>query len=348
MDYKNNIIAANAKAEEALLTLNKLGEDLTLFVVDEKGILLGTLTDGDIRRGFLKDLSIHNTVLDFMNPTFKYVKKGKFTLNDIKGFRQKGIKLLPVLDHDGSILSVYNFSRLRSVLPLDAVIMAGGEGQRLRPLTEMTPKPLLKVGNKPIIEHLIDRLIEIGISHIYITLNYLGQQIIDYFGDGSSKGVSIKYIQENEKLGTAGALGLIKEFHNKSILLLNSDILTNIDFEDFYNNYIESGADLMVASIPYKVNIPYAIFETDERKVLSLKEKPVLTYYSNGGIYIMNSLAYSLVPKNQYYNATDLMENLIQKGKTVSTYPVIDYWLDIGRMSDFQKAQEDIKHLKFK
>jgi dTDP-glucose pyrophosphorylase len=346
MDFKNNLIQSNASAEDALQILNNLGEDLVLFVIDGSSKLVGTVTDGDLRRGFLKGLTIHKPVKEFMNSSFYFVSKGEFTFEELIKYRKKGVKLLPVLDEDGAIINVYNFSKLISVLPMDAVIMAGGEGQRLRPLTENTPKPLLKVGSKPIIEHLVDRLIEYGINNIYITINYLGEQIVDYFGDGSSKGVSINYIHEKEKLGTAGSLGLISEFHNKTILLINSDILTNIDFEEYYRNFIESDADLMVACISYKVNIPYAIFEMDERKIVSLREKPTLNFYSNGGIYMMRNSVHDLIPQGKHYNATELIEDLIGIGKNVSSYPVIDYWLDIGKMDDFLKAQEDIKHLK--
>jgi NDP-sugar pyrophosphorylase family protein len=224
--------------------------------------------------------------------------------------------------------------------------MAGGEGQRLRPLTETTPKPLLKVGSKPIIEHGIDRLITFGINNFHISIKYLGEQMVDYFGDGSSKSVNISYVREEQKLGTAGALALVDDFRNDTILMMNSDLLTNIDFEDIYRNFKKSGSDLMVACIPYKVDVPYAILEMENDRVISLKEKPSYTYYSNAGIYIMKREVVDVIPKNEHFNATDLMDTLIAKGNKVGYYPILGYWLDIGKMDDFFKAQEDIKHIR--
>lgn len=346
VELKKHLVNKEDLAEVALFKLNELGEDLTLFVVDNDDVLVGTLTDGDIRRGLLRNLNIRNSVGEFMNTGFKFLKESQFSLDEVEKYKEQGVRLLPVVDAQTKIKRLINFTHQSTVLPIDVLIMAGGEGQRLRPLTESVPKPLLKVGNKPIIEHGIDRLITFGVNNISISIKYLGDQLISYFGDGSAKNISINYIREDQKLGTAGALALVEEFKNDTVLLLNSDLLTNIDFEDLYRNFIKSGSDLMVACIPYKVDIPYAILEMEDDRVISLKEKPSYTYYSNAGIYLMKKEVIDLIPKNNHYNATDLMDSLIGIGKKVGYYPILGYWLDIGKMDDFVKAQEDIKHIR--
>jgi len=170
---------------------------------------------------------------------------------------------------------------------------------------------------------------------------------VNHFGNGEIKGLRINYVEEKQPLGTLGSVGLIKEFHNDFILVMNSDLLTNIDYEAFFLDFINSGAELSLLSIPYTVNIPYAVMETNEKKVLSLREKPSYTYYSNGGIYLMKREVLSLLPQNAFYNATDLIETLIQSGKHVHSFPLVDYWLDIGNHDDFGKAQRDIQHIRF-
>ncbi len=225
--------------------------------------------------------------------------------------------------------------------------MAGGEGRRLRPLTTHTPKPLLLVGDKPIIEHNVFRLQQFGIENIYVTLNYLGNQLRNYFQQRENGCLRFSFIEETQPLGTIGSVRLIPEFSNNHLLIMNSDLLTNIDYEDFYTEFCKKNADMAVATIPYKVDIPYAVLETDEHFVRDFKEKPTYTYYSNAGIYILKREVIDLIPVNSFFNATDLMETLIKTGRNVLSYPLLNYWLDIGKHDDYKKAQEDIKHIKF-
>lgn len=225
--------------------------------------------------------------------------------------------------------------------------MAGGRGERLRPLTDTVPKPLLKVGDLPIIEHNINRLVQYGIDDMWISVRYLGQQIKDYFKSGGDKGVSIQYIDEDKALGTIGAVSSAKDLKHDVVLVTNSDILTNLDYEDFYLSFVASGADLSVVTIPYDVNIPYAVLETINGHVVNFKEKPTYTYYSNGGIYLMKREVLGLIPDNTFFNATDLMDVMIKSNKKIHSYPLRGYWIDIGKHDEYTKAQEDIKHLKF-
>jgi dTDP-glucose pyrophosphorylase len=331
---------------ESLKRLDILGSDAILFLVDENNKLLGSLTDGDLRRGFIKGLDFESHLSSFIQPNPKYIEKDNFDFKELVNLRENHFIVFPVVNDKKEIISVVNFRYQKSYLPIDALIMAGGRGERLKPLTDNTPKPLLKIGEKPIIEHNIDRLSSFGIHNFWLSIRYLGEQIQEYFKDGSSKNISTKYIKEDTPLGTIGAAGLIDNYEHSYVLITNSDILSNIDYEDFFLSFLQSGADLSVATIPYDVSIPYAVMETENGHVVSLKEKPTYTYYSNGGIYLVKKELLKHIPENTHYNATDFMEYLIAKNYKVHSYPLRGYWLDIGKHEDFEKAQEDIKTIK--
>lgn len=345
--YHKHLAHVDTSIRQALELLDQLASDAIIFLVDDENKLLGSLTDGDLRRGFIKGLAFEDHLSKFIQPNPKFIQQGKYNLKEIIALRDKFFTIFPVVDAEMKIINVVNFRHQKSYLPVDALIMAGGRGERLKPLTDNTPKPLLKVGDKPIIEHNIDRLNTFGIDDIWISVRYLGEQLVDYFKDGSEKALRINYVWEENALGTAGALALIDDFIHDHVLMMNSDLLTNIDFEDLFLFFEEQQADLVVACIPYQVNVPYAVMETNGKKVTGFKEKPTYTHYSNAGIYLMKKEVINKVPKNETFNATDLMEKLIQEGKKVVAYPLVGYWLDIGKHEDYQKAQQDIKQLKF-
>nr|WP_294900890.1 nucleotidyltransferase family protein [uncultured Pedobacter sp.] len=346
-DYSKHLISSKQLIKVGLSKLDQLGADAILFVVDERGKLLGSLTDGDVRRGFLQDLNLDTCIEEFIQPDPKFVQRGNYAIEDIIHYREKGFKVLPVLDQDKVVVNVINFRFLKSYLPLDAVIMAGGRGERLRPLTDHIPKPLLKVGDKAIIKHNLDRLISFGIDDFWISVKYLGDKIRESVGDGKDNSVNISYVEENVTLGTIGAMSLIPHFEHDHILLTNSDILTNLDYEQFFLDFVKSDADFSVATIPYNVNIPYAILETTDNLIQSFKEKPTYTYFANAGIYLMKKAVCDIIPKKTYYNATDLLDHLINNNYKVKSYPLRGYWLDIGKHDDYKKAQEDINYIKF-
>jgi NDP-sugar pyrophosphorylase family protein len=256
-------------------------------------------------------------------------------------------RILPVVDENMRVVNVINFRTIKSYLPIDAVIMAGGRGQRLQPLTDSTPKPLLKVGNKAIMEHNLDRLASYGIDDFWVTVNYLGKQIESYFGNGVERNIQIQYISEAKPLGTIGAVSQINNFEHDYILVTNSDLLTTIDYENFFLHFIKQKADLSVLSIPYQVNIPYAVLETKNGNITSLKEKPTYNYFSNGGVYLLKKEVLKYIPKNIFYNTTDLIELLISKNYKVVSYAFSGYWLDVGKHEDFEKAQRDINNFNF-
>lgn len=346
-NYKDHLLLTQSTIREALIKLQELAKDAILFIVDEEDKLLGSLTDGDIRRGLINGIAVTEKVNKIIQPNPKFIRKGEKNLEKIIEYREGNYRILPVLDHNNIVVNVINFRLIRSYLPVDAVIMAGGKGTRLKPLTEHTPKPLLKVGSKPIMEHNLDRLALYGIDDFWISVKYLGEQIEDYFGNGSQKNINLSYVWEDKPLGTIGAVSKIDDFSHDYVLLTNSDLLTNLDYEHFFLDFKNNDADLAVVTIPYQVNIPYAVLETKNGQVVNFKEKPTYTYYSNGGIYLIKKSALKYLPKESFFNATDLMEKLIEGGKKVVSYPLSGYWLDVGKHEDFEKAQRDIEQIKF-
>jgi len=345
MDLQNILVHQDKTIIDALRKLNKIRHvsRLILFVINDNDEVIGSLTDGDIRRSLVKDIDVSKKVGEVCNRSFVFeYEKDRFL--ELDSYRKKDIKVLPLLDKEKKLKDIIDLEKTISVLPLECMIMAGGRGKRLSPLTDKTPKPLLQLGDKPIMEHNIDRLISFGIKKFYISLKYLGDQIQEYFGDGSDKGVQIEYIWENEPLGTAGALALVEKFNTDHILLMNGDLFTNINFEDLYSSIVSSKADMAVASTEYKIDIPYAVFETDGENVTTFKEKPSYRYHSNAGVYILQKQLVDRIPKDEFYDITDLMKNLVDNGGKLVHNPIIGYWIDIGKPDDYKQAQEFIKH----
>lgn len=346
-NFRDHLIYSGSTIKQALIKLDLLAKDAILFVVDDSDKLIGSLTDGDFRRAFINGATIDKVVNDFIHTHPKIIRKGDKDIQKIIAYREGNFRILPIIDNDDKIVNVINFREKKSYLPVDVVIMAGGRGQRLQPLTNTIPKPLLKVGDKAIMEYNVDRLALYGIDDFWVSVKYLGEQIEAYFGDGSNKNIAINYIWESQALGTIGAVSKIDNFTQDYILVTNSDLLTNLDYEDLFIDFIEKDADISVVTIPYQVDIPYAVLETQAGDIKSFKEKPSYTYYSNGGIYLIKKTALQYLPKNSFFNATDLIEKLIAENLKVVSYPLVGYWLDIGKHEDFKKAQEDIKQIKF-
>ena len=345
-NYKSHLISASSSLKDGLIAINQLTDEiLCLFVLDDIQRLIGTLTDGDIRRALISGTSLTDTIDHAIKKDFEKLQINNVSPAEIKNYRKKGIKLLPCVDEDGKISKVYNLIKKQSILPIDAVIMAGGKGVRLRPFTEKTPKPLLKVGDKSIIDYNIDRLLHFGIEHIHVTVNYLAEQIEAHFSKNID-GIKIKCIKEPKYLGTIGSVKFIPKFHHETVLVMNSDLFTNIDFEEFYDDFLKNDADMAVAAIPYSISVPYGIFELEDSTIKSLSEKPTYNYYANGGIYLIKRKLFDLIPDETFFDATDFIELLISQGYNVIRFPLIGYWIDIGKHEDFKKVQEFVKHIK--
>lgn len=319
--------------------------NLALLVVDDENHVVGTLSDGDIRRGLIAGFEITDEVSLIMNRNFKYINEEQFDVSCLNSFRERNILFIPILDRDHHVVEVINLQRYKSYLPIDVVLMAGGKGERLRPLTEKTPKPLLPVGDKCIIDHNIDRLISYGINHINVTVNYLREQIEAHYAEPRN-GVQVRTFREPKFLGTIGSVKFVEGFYNDTILVMNSDLFTNIDYEDFFLHFQMHDAEMSVAAVPYNVSIPYGILDLEGREIKGLIEKPKYNYYANAGIYLIKKSAIAEIPEGEFFNATDLIEKLIAQNKKVIRYPLNGTWIDIGNPQEYQKANDLVKHIK--
>lgn len=347
MKISNYTILNNKTIRYALNKINNFPSEavLILFVIDENGKISGSVTDGDIRRGLLNGTTLDDKITKVMQRHFKYLKNFN-NYEKINEYKKLNLKIVPLVDDNFKLKEFIDLTKLKALVPVDAVIMAGGRGVRLKPYTNDTPKPMLELAGKPILAHNIDRLLSFGIKNIYISVNHLKEQIIDYIEKNYS-GLNIKFIEEDQPLGTIGSVKLVNDWENKDILVMNADVLTNIDFYDFFVNYKNFKDSMSIATFNIRINIPYGILDTTDKKINSLIEKPSFTYYSNAGIYLINKDMLKYIPKNEKFDSTDLMETLISKNKKVSHFPIRGYWLDIGNAQNYAKAQDDIRFIKF-
>lgn len=348
MAYKKHVISENETVKSALIKLDSLAYDAILFTINDSGVLTGSVTDGDVRRGFVKGITIEDSLkkVSFKAPRSFFIDK--IDINQLVEFREAKIGIVPIVDKEDRIVDVINFRLRKSLLPIDVVIMAGGKGIRLRPLTDTTPKPLLMVGDKTILEHNMRRYESYGVQSISITTNYLSEKIDAFVSEVSNSfRTKIETVKEESFLGTIGSVRLVKEYKQDYVLVSNSDLLTDVDYEAFFLDFIKNDADMSVVTIPYKVDIPYAIMDIEENYLQSFQEKPRYTYFSNGGIYLFKKEVLKDIPLNQSYSATDLMQKLISNKRKIRTYAHKGYWLDIGQHQDYNKAQEDIKRKQF-
>ena len=346
MKNSNYTILYNKTIKYALEKINNLPSlALILFVADTNGKIVGSVTDGDIRRGLISGYSVEDNITKIMKKDFKYIKSYE-DFEKINEYKKLDLKIVPLVTKDFKLIEFIDLTKLKSVIPVDAVIMAGGKGVRLKPYTNDTPKPMLELAGKPILAHNIDRLLSYGIKNIYISVNHLKEQIISYVQKNYSD-VNIKFIEENEPLGTIGSIKLVDDWENQDILVMNADVLTNIDFYDFFVNYKNFKDNMSIATFNIRINIPYGILDTTDKKINSLIEKPSFTYYSNAGIYLINREMLKYIPQGKKFDSTQLMEKLIDKKKKVSHFPIRGYWLDIGNAQNYAKAQDDIRFIKF-
>lgn len=340
------VISQDKTLIEALKQINDLVTGpLVLFAIDEEKKMVGTITDGDTRRALINGSQLTDRVASVMNRKFNYVSEGEGDIvRSLHRQRELKMKLVPILDSQNHISDIVNLERFVTRLPIDAVLMAGGKGERLRPLTEKTPKPLLKVGDKAIIDHNIDRLINYGVNHISVTVNYLGEQLEEHFKEPYN-GVQVNTIREPKFLGTIGSIRFVPEFFNDTVLVMNSDLFTNINYEDFYLHFKEHNADMSVAAVPYDVDIPLGVLNLDGRNITGLSEKPHFGYYANAGIYLIRRSALELIPEDTMFHSTNLVEALIAAGRKVIRFPIGGTWIDIGTPQEFRRANDMVKYI---
>lgn len=314
-------------------------------VVDEDSQLLGTLTDGDVRRCLLTGGSLETPVSEAMNREPVSAMDGSPGSYLLDLMRASNILAVPLLDNKGRFVRLAHLTDLAPEESGDAsgfefaVIMAGGEGMRLRPITEQIPKPMVDIGGVPLLERQIQRLAKAGLERIYISVNYLSHVIEEHFGNGTNFGLEIRYLREHEKLGTAGALSLLPERPSRPIMVMNGDILTTSDFASLQSFHRNHGAQITVAAVDYKVSIPFGVIHAEGPCVTALTEKPSQRFLCNAGIYAVSPEALDLLPKQRYCNMTDLVESCLSAGRSVAVFPVHEYWSDIGTPADLEKAR---------
>lgn len=321
------------------------------LVVDQERRLLGTITDGDVRRAILAGTDLESPVsvllarkisTRYPRPVTAQLGAKRETLLEL--LHENVLRQLPILDNDGRIVDLVMLDDLIPTqdLPLQAVIMAGGLGTRLRPLTEDLPKPMLPVGGKPLMEFVIEQLRQVGIRRVNVTTHYKPEKISDHFGDGSSFGVELNYVNEDMPLGTGGALGLIDK-PTESMLVINGDILTKVDFRAMLAYHLEHRAVMTVAVKQYDIKVPYGVIECEGSRVCALKEKPQMHFLVNAGVYLLEPTVYEFIPNGKHFNMTDLIQWLLAADHIVASFPIIEYWLDIGQLPDYEQAQNDMK-----
>ena len=340
------IISETASVRDALVAINNITHDgELLIVVNAAQQMVGSLTDGDIRRGLIAGAELTATINKIMHRDFKFIKQEDYDVAHLKSFRDRRIMFIPILDAENHVVDVVNLQKFKSKLPIDAVLMAGGKGERLRPLTEKIPKPLLEVGGKCIIDHNVDRLRSYGVQYVNVTVNYLGEQLEEHFSTPRD-GVQVRTFREPKFLGTIGSIKFVDTFYNDTVLVMNSDLFTNIDYEDFFLHFQMHDAEMSVAAVPYNISIELGILDLDGRNIKGLIEKPKYNYYANAGIYLIKKRALAEIPKDTFFHATHLVEKLIAQDKKVIRYPLNGTWIDIGTLQEYERAKELVKHLK--
>jgi dTDP-glucose pyrophosphorylase/CBS domain-containing protein len=349
-ELKSLFISPDNSIRAAMKCVDRGGCGIAL-VVDQEMRLLGTITDGDVRRAVLAgtDLASPVSVILASKISTQYPKPVTASPEtDRKALvalmHEYVLRQIPVLDNEGRVVDLVMMDDLIPTqdLPLQAVIMAGGLGTRLRPLTEDLPKPMLPVGGRPLMELVIEQLRQAGIRRVNVTTHYKPEKIFDHFGDGSSFGVELNYVNEDKPLGTGGALGLI-DAPTEPMLVINGDILTQVDFRAMLAYHRENHAVMTVAVKQYDIKVPYGVIECVGAQVCALKEKPQMHLLVNAGVYLLEPKVYEFIPSGEHFNMTDLIQRLLDSNHTVVSFPIIEYWLDIGQLADYEKAQDDVQ-----
>lgn len=332
--------------KDTLNTIDNGARGIAL-VIDDDGRLLGTVTDGDIRRAILKGISLEENVSSIMNENYTFVSQNYSRLLVENIFTRKSLAQIPVLDDNMRVVDVifYHDFYQKNSRENYVVIMAGGLGTRLAPLTREMPKPMLKVGARPILETIIEQLKSYGFLNILLSVNYRADIIEDYFQDGSNFGVNITYIKENKRLGTAGALKLAKDYLKDSFFVVNGDILTKVNFEQFMQFHKQHQNKITIGTRKYELQVPYGVVNIEDQNVTELVEKPTVNYFISGGMYCLEPSVLDFIPEDHYYDITQLINETMQNRLTVGSFPITEYWMDIGQMEDYNKANLEYENL---
>lgn len=313
------------------------------LVVDSEGRLLGTVTDGDVRRGILNGVGLDAPVRGIMNPDPRRAREGEDNASILALMKQHRIHQVPVVDDGGVLVGLETLDDLLKPARRDnpVVLMAGGLGTRLAPLTNERPKPMLHVGDRPILETILLNFIDYGFHRFHISVNYKAEMVRAHFGDGSRWGVDIRYLHERERLGTAGALSLLEERPTQPLLVMNGDIMTRVNFDALLEFHVRNQAAATLGVREFSHTVPYGVVRMEGNRLLSLVEKPVEKVFVSAGIYVLQPEVLEAVPRNRYYDMPTLFQELMDRGQPTVGFPIHEYWLDIGRMEDFERAHAD-------
>ena len=341
-NIENIKLRQNATIKEALEIIDSGAMQIAL-VVDDNDKLLGTLTDGDIRRGILRGLDIDSSIetIVFKEPAVAKISSTKEEI--LKIALSKKLHQIPIVDDNGIVLDLKEIEELvePKIKTNRVILMVGGLGTRLRPLTQDMPKPMLKVGNKPILQTIVEKFAEYGFVNITMCVNFNASIIRDYFGDGKEFGVNIDYVLEQKRMGTAGALSLLKERPSEPFFVMNGDLLTNVNFEHIFNYHMLNKATATMCVREYDYEVPYGVVKMNDNKIIEIAEKPVQKFFVSAGIYMLSPEILDLIPQDEFYDMPTLFEKAIAQNKNVISFPIHEYWIDIGRLEEYQKANEE-------
>jgi len=336
-------LSASDSLHRAIEVIDQGAKQIAL-VLDDDGRLIGTVTDGDIRRGILRHLSLDAPVSEVMNAKPRSLAAGYSRAEALQLLGSAQVLQVPIVDRDGKLVGLETMTDLmkRPRLENPVFLMAGGFGTRLRPLTDSCPKPMLKVGGKPMLEHILQDLIDYGFYRFYISVHYLREQVIDHFKDGSRFGVSIQYIHEDTPLGTAGCLGLLpRDAVQRPIIVVNGDIMTRVNYEALLQDHDRHTPAATVCTRQYDFQVPYGVIEHEDQRITNITEKPTQHFFVSAGIYVLAPQVVHSMAADTRVDMPDLLKSEITAGRSVRMFPVHEYWLDIGRMNDFELAQND-------
>lgn len=335
-------IGEHASVWDAVRVIDKAEAQIAL-VVDSTKKLLGTVTDGDVRRALLRGHDLQRPVKEIMQRHFRWLPEPATERDALAFMGRHSLRQVPVLDAEGHLIQLH---RLEDILkpksrPNPVVIMAGGKGKRLRPMTDNCPKPMLKINNRPLLEILLLQCVDVGLTEFYFSVGYLKNQIKEYFGDGSVWQVRIRYLEESIPLGTAGPLSLLPVTLNEPVLVLNGDVLTRVDFARLLDFHLEHRSSATVCVREHRSQIPYGVVKTEDIRVVSVIEKPELTHYVNAGVYVLDSNLIQHVPVNTFFDMPSLITDALRCGQVVNAFPIHEYWLDIGLPETLEQAIGD-------
>lgn len=345
-DWRNAVISPQDSILKTIRVINESVLQIALVVTKDQR-LLGTVTDGDIRRAILKNISLESSIQNIMNIHPTTSKVGESSKTVLSLMRMKKLKHLPVIDDNGKLFDLLTLDEVlqRGEHNNPVILMAGGLGTRLRPLTEHIPKPLLKVGNKSILETILESFIDYNFRNFYISVNYKSEMIKQVFGNGEQWGVSIKYIDEDKRMGTAGALSLMPELPEESMIVMNGDLLTKVNFEQLLDFHEENESIATMCVREFQQQVPYGVVEFEGNRFMGVAEKPTNRYFVNAGIYVLNPIALNYIPRNQFFDMPNLFSSIKERDFNSVIFPIREYWIDVGRMSDFEQANSEFSDI---